>query len=231
MTTSNLQIAWVLHRRPYKDTGLIVELLTSQNGRVGVVARGGRKNHLLQPFQPLLVQLRGAGDLRTLHSVEPAQAAINLTGEYLYCGIYLNELLVRLLERHYPQTELITFYADALEELANGALPKDVILRQFELALLAQLGYAIDFTHDAAGNELASEQRYGWVAEQGWLAHSTGFLGAHLLAIGQQQWHAEVRKTAKNAMRIILAPHLGHQPLRSRQLFSTQAFTNDRNGT
>ncbi|HNG48185.1 MAG TPA: recombination protein O N-terminal domain-containing protein, partial [Plasticicumulans sp.] len=37
-----LEPAWVLHTRPYRDTSLLLELLTLTRGRVGAVARGAR---------------------------------------------------------------------------------------------------------------------------------------------------------------------------------------------
>src|SRR5699024_10029624 len=220
---SNLQLAWVLHRRAYQDTGLILELLTSQYGRVGVVARGGRKNPLLQPFQPLLVQLHGRGDLLSLRHYEAAAGAVALTGTALYCGIYLNELLLRLLHRHDKQPALLTPYANALEALAEKEQPPDVILREFELLLLAQLGYAVDCSHDAQGQALQTAQRYAWYAEIGWQPAQQGWLGEDILALGQRQWSASTRRAARDMLRAILASHIGDKPLQSRQLFLAQS--------
>ena len=60
--------AWVLHARPYRDTSLLLEVLTDEHGRVGLVARGvrgprGRWRGLLQPLQPLLMSWSGRGEL------------------------------------------------------------------------------------------------------------------------------------------------------------------------
>ena len=63
------QPAYVLHARPWRETSLIVELLTRDQGRVGLVARGvqGPKRHplraALQPQQQF-VDVKG-GELRT----------------------------------------------------------------------------------------------------------------------------------------------------------------------
>ncbi|HCZ47668.1 MAG TPA: hypothetical protein DCZ11_01525, partial [Gammaproteobacteria bacterium] len=37
-----LQPAYLLHRRPYRDTSLLLECFTRDYGRIGLVARGGR---------------------------------------------------------------------------------------------------------------------------------------------------------------------------------------------
>ncbi len=54
-----LQPAFVLHRRPYRNTSLLLEVFSRDHGRVGLVARGvrtprSRLKGLLQPFMPLL---------------------------------------------------------------------------------------------------------------------------------------------------------------------------------
>ena len=72
-----LQPAWMLHQRPYRNTSAILELLTPEYGRVGVVARGtrgpkSRLKGLLQPFYPLLVSWQGQGVLVTLIHAEGA---------------------------------------------------------------------------------------------------------------------------------------------------------------
>ena len=57
-----LQPAYVLHHRPYRDTSRILELFTHDYGRVSVFARGARGARkggaslisMLQPFNRLL---------------------------------------------------------------------------------------------------------------------------------------------------------------------------------
>src|SRR5699024_10333429 len=183
---NSLQLAWVLHRRPYQDTGLILELFTSQYGRAGAVARGGRKHQLLQPFQPLLVELAGQSDLLRLQHCEPASPPVPLIKQQLYCGIYLDELLVRILYRHDKQPHLLAAYADALQAISQRTESMDVVLRRFELLLLAELGYAVQFTHDADARPIQSSGRYVWQGEQGWHLATQAWLGEHLLDIASE---------------------------------------------
>ena len=134
----DLQPAFVLHSRRYRDTSLIVELWTAEWGRVAAVARGARQGSrrsqrvALQAFQPLLVSWSGRGSLKTLTTRESAGAAVHLAGKRLYSGLYVNELLVRLLAHEDPHPELYTAYVSLLDALAERS-DLDVQLRQFEI--------------------------------------------------------------------------------------------------
>ncbi len=50
-----LQPAYILHHRPYRETSLLLDVLTHDHGRIGLIAKGVRKQRsplraLLQPF-------------------------------------------------------------------------------------------------------------------------------------------------------------------------------------
>lgn len=214
-----LEAVWVLHARPYRNSSVILELLGQRRGRMGVVARGGRRNPLLQPFRPLLANLGGRGELLTLAHIEAQGPVLPLAGRALYCGLYLNELLVRLLHRHDPHPGLLTPYEATLTTLAAGVREQDVLLRHFELTLLTELGYGFSLTETADGEPLAAGQRYRFDPEQGLLPATTGWPGEALLAIAAGDWHDEARRTARDLLRAALAPHLGNRPLVSRELF------------
>lgn len=216
---NGLEPAWLLHRRPFRNTSLILDLFLPGGGRVGAVARGGRRNPALAPFVPLWVQLqRGSGELHTLRQVEPRAAAVSLTGTALYCGFYLNELLVRLLHRDDPHPDLWPAYEYTLRELKGGT-PLDVTLRRFEMVLLEEVGYGLVLEHDGEGQPLSPELRYGWVPDLGLIPNKNGHSGADLQALAEDRWTPAVRRMAKQLLREALAPHLGGRPLRSRELF------------
>ena len=73
-----LQPAFVLHHRPYRDTSRILELFTRDHGRVSVFARGARSarkagtalTSILQPFNRLLVSWSGRGEAGQLTGAE-----------------------------------------------------------------------------------------------------------------------------------------------------------------
>ena len=229
----NLQPSFVLHTRPYRDTSAIVELFTAEHGRLSAVARGARRQGkkggrggLLQPFVPLLSSFSGRAELKTLGAIESAGAPLVLGGERLFSGLYLNELLVRLLHRHDPHPALFAAYSDALRDLAACTLP-DTVLRPFELLLLRELGYNLALDIDGnTGEAVEQGQRYCFNPEQGLVAlvgeprrGTTSYAGADLLLLAQGQYDGAARKTAKSLLREVLRHYLGDTPLRSRELF------------
>lgn len=226
---SGLFQAFVLHRRDYSDTSLLVELFASGLGRFPAIAKGARRRRsvasaLLQPFQPLWVGVVGRGEVRTLTRVEAAGQPFPLGGRALPCGFYLNELLSRLLGRHDPHDPLFAFYHVALGGLSEGDV--ETVLRQFELRLLEELGYAPGLGLDGETGE-AVEPALSYVVEPGQgprralpggpaVAVSGGTLLA--LARGLALDNAQQRE-ARALLRRLLGPHLGSKPLKSRELF------------
>ena len=155
-----LEPAYVLHHRPYRDSSLLLEMLTSGYGRVALIARGARrpKSHLhglLQPFQPLFASWSMRGELGTLTAVEGRDGA-GPRGRTLISGFYMNELLMRLLHRHDPHPQLFAVYESALRGLAVTGLPasaEQTVLRMYELTLLRELGYGLVLDHEIMGGE------------------------------------------------------------------------------
>lgn len=224
-----LSPAYVLHSRPYRDSSALVDLLSLQHGLQRVVwrgARGQRKGLMPQAFMPLLVGLIGRGELKTLAQAETAGSYRLLQGQALFSGLYLNELLIRLIAPGDPNALIFAAYQQALEQLAGPAMVEPV-LRQFEWQLLAVMGYGFSLTEDAQGRPVMADQYYLWHAEHGLLpsqplpSAASGLPGAGLLAMAAADWTApQALRTAKRLMRQALAVHLGDRPLVSRQLFA-----------
>ncbi|MGQ0501982.1 MAG: DNA repair protein RecO [Panacagrimonas sp.] len=148
-----LEPAWILKAAPYGDTSLLVEAITGAHGRVGLVARGvrsprSRTRALLQSFRPVLLSWAQSGELGTLSAVESAGAALDLPGEKVFSGWYLNELLLRLLQRHEPHPVVFERYGGTLLALSGPTALDPWVLRQFELGLLAELGFGIELLPD-----------------------------------------------------------------------------------
>jgi len=223
--------AYVLHARPYRDSSALVELLTLYEGMQRVVwrgARNSRKGPGPQPFVPLLVSTTGRGELKTLGSAEIAGSYTLLQGDCLFSGMYLNELLVRLLRPADPQPILFAAYQGALQALGESD-SIEPILRRFEWQLLDALGYGFSLQVDALGEAVDAEGRYTWAADQGLLrltgAHlpaNAGLPGEALLRMAADDWtESTTLRAAKLLMRQALSAHLGDKPLMSRQLFSS----------
>ena len=177
---------------------------------------------------PLMVATTGRGDLKTLTQAEAAGSYVLLQGDALFSGMYLNELLIRLVYPGDPQPVLFAAYQHALEQLA-GESAVEPVLRQFEWQLLDGLGYGFSLTMDALGQPVVADLSYVWNAEQGLVGldsgNNGGVPGSALLAMAANDWaSSETLRAAKRLMRQALAPHLGDRPLISRSLFVRHPF-------
>jgi DNA repair protein RecO (recombination protein O) len=220
--------AYVLHARAYRETSAIIDLLTYRHGRVSVVARGVRRSRKgggqPHPFGRLAIGCSGRGQLLTLTGFDSLSHRW-LTGDALYAGLYLNELLLRLLRDDDPHPKLFEGYERALDGLlADDAEP---VLRLFERLLLKECGYEVTFAIDAeSGEPVDVALSYRYVPDVGFHAVTEAaddrlvFPGSTLLAIAADDYadHA-VRRAAKQIMRRALAPHLGDKPIGSRALY------------
>ncbi|BBI61302.1 hypothetical protein HSBAA_26080 [Vreelandella sulfidaeris] len=118
--------AFLLHRRPYRETSALVDLLTLNNGRVRAVAHGGQRpgsksRQRLQPFTPLFVTWQGSRELKRLTLMESRGQTALLAGEGLLCGLYANEIATRLLPLELPAADVFAFYTALLEALPAPA--------------------------------------------------------------------------------------------------------------
>jgi DNA repair protein RecO (recombination protein O) len=226
--------AYVLHHHDYGETSLLLEIFTRRHGRLGVVAKGARRARsplraALIPFQPLVMGFSGRGELPTLTAAEPAGAAPAIAGEALFCGLYLNELLLRLLHRHDPHERLFESYSAALGKLGEGR-ETEALLRVFEKHLLEDIGFGLVLDHDVQGGApLQPGQFYRYLPERGPVpadaAEGEGIAvqGASLLALARERLDDRVAlREVKHLMRALLARHLGDRPLTSRSLFHPQ---------
>jgi DNA repair protein RecO (recombination protein O) len=164
--------AFVLHARPWRETSLLVEVLSAAHGRIGLVARGvqGAKRHVLraalQPLQSIRFDAVQRGELAQLASAEATDAAPLLHGDAAMAAFYLNELCLRLVPRQDPQPELHAAYGLARERLRDG----DSLawtLRRFERDLLDALGFGFAFDADGDGLPLDPAARYTLDPEHG----------------------------------------------------------------
>ncbi|MGH8671814.1 MAG: DNA repair protein RecO [Burkholderiales bacterium] len=230
-----LQPAYVLHSYPFRETSLVVEVFSRDFGRLGMVARGARRPRsplrgLLQAFQPLRLSWHGKSELRTLTGAEWQGGLPNLSGLTALCGLYMNELLLRLLPRDDAHQTLYTCYHGTLLALA-GPEEHSALLRSFEKTLLKELGYALLLEHDAeTGAPIDAANSYYYALEQGprlqyngtepW-APSAGIavLGKTLLDMACDDYRDPLtQQQSKALMRRVITHYLGGRELHTRQL-------------
>ena len=224
MIESTGQPAYVLHSRAYRESSALVDFLTPQ-GRLRAVLRSarGKAGTLARPFVPLDVEFRGRGELKNVGRMESAGLSTWLVGDALFSGLYLNELLIRLLPAEDPHPAVFDHYAATLLALSLGR-PLEPLLRSFEWRLLDDLGYGFDLHADINGDPVEADGMYRLKVDAGlervWLLQPGVFQGVELLAMAEADWSAPgALAAAKRLMRQALAVHLGGRPLVSRELF------------
>jgi DNA repair protein RecO (recombination protein O) len=215
------QPVYVLHTRPYRESSLLVECFSKNHGRVSLVARGvrqakSRRAGLLQPFVPLLISWVGRTELYTLCQLESESAQQLFSGEQLLCGLYTNELLMRLLQREDPHPELYEAYEKLLCGLAQQSHPERS-LRLFEKDLLMSLGYAFSFEAIQKENFYVFEASHGLIKTN--IKSNNSFSGESILALEKDDLLDEHLKEIKKLMRMALFSLLNDKPLRTRELF------------
>jgi DNA repair protein RecO (recombination protein O) len=215
----SLEPGYILNARPYSDTSLLLEVFTRDHGRIGMVARGARApksrlRALLQPLQPLLLSWSESGELGTLTKAEGCGEAVVLAGERMFMAWYLNELLLRLLQRNDAHPGLFDFYAQALPQLAGAAA--EAALRVFEMRLLGEIGYGIDLPDDVdATSYYTFDEQGGALRTQ----DPNALAGASLIALREENLVApRDLADARKLLRRALKRQLGERELETPRL-------------
>jgi DNA repair protein RecO (recombination protein O) len=221
-----LQAAWILHHYPYRDSSLLLEVFSREQGRIGLVARGaraarGRWHNQLQMLRPLWLSWSLRGELGTLIDADYRAQAPQVSPRQMLSACYLNELLLRLLSRHDPHPALFDAYERALLRLPHAEEPA---LRCFEKQLLQELGYGLQldceidgFTPVVAGTCYEYRLESGPVRCDRPLADAICLDGASLLALRDERLDdPQVCREIRLLTRAALALYLGARPLRTR---------------
>lgn len=226
--------AYVLHARRWRETSLLVEVLSASHGRLGLVARGvtGPKKQALraalQPLQHVRLDAVQRGELAWLNAAEQVDAAPRLEGEATLAGFYLGELVMRLAPRQDPQPELYAVFGQARERL-RAREPLAWTLRRFERDLLEALGVGFDFSVDGDGEPVDPAARYRIEPEHGPRrvrelrpgARDGGATGRGLLALAADTLpERDDLPGLRRALREALGHHLGGRPLKSWDLLA-----------
>ena len=237
--------AFILHRYDWSESSLILEVFTRHRGRVALLAKGVKRH--TSNFRPVLLALQplkvsytlsgdGNADIHVLKGAEWAGGHIMPMGNNLLTGLYLNELLMRLLARDDPYAYLFDVYGAVVKLLATQQEEViEPVLRAFELILLRELGLLPSLELETQTLQaLEPEKPYVLVAEMGLRpalhgdrSHLSGQQWQSLqnaLQQGDTAYPATVRACApvasalKPQLRHLLQYHCGSPMLRTRQL-------------
>ena len=234
MTSGLNQVsAYILHTRPYQESSLILQVFSLQLGRFSLIAKGvkGKKSQarkaILQPFQELLLDFTGRSELKTLTHCELAQDSskpvFSMSQKKLACAYYANEILTRALPEKYEYPELFYCYRELLNKLGEtDALAP--LLRQFEVAMLLDIGLMPDCLFDVDGTAIDLDAYYQLLPESGFVrvageSKSTNFPGSAILALAGQPMGRQDWSGCQQICRQLLQQVIGDKPLQSRKMW------------
>lgn len=224
----NNQPAFLLHRRDYRESSLILDLLTLDFGLISVVARAAKsqrnRGHFL-PGNTLLVGFSGQSELKTLTGIE--SQALSLSGDGWFSLYYVNELLLYLLPRHEEHREVFLLYQGFLQQLVklSADSQREQLLRFFEMDLLSQFGHMPELgCLSASGEPLQIGSDYYFTPDHGVSdsaeMNATLYPADTLLAISRRDLSAPpIRSACKRIMRSIIDFHLNGRRLQSREIY------------
>ena len=218
------QPAYILHRRDWRNSSLILDLFTLHYGCLSVIAKGARASKssaLFQPFCPLLISWSGRSELKTLVSIDGSYTPVD-EKQYLPL-LYVNELLTLFLPRQEPNLELFDLYRELLNNTGYGFGEEQ--LRKFERSMMKILGYLPDTGLDAgSGESITHDQFYQFIASSGFVAcgvkDPNAIDGRTIIAWNQKQYkNKAVLQLAKTVMRCIIDFNLHGKKLKSRHIY------------
>jgi DNA repair protein RecO (recombination protein O) len=239
-------VAYLLHRYAWSESSVILELFTREYGRVVAIAKGAKRPYsqlrsVLLPLQRVTVSFgrppagdESAHEIHHLRSADYGGGVPMPGGAAVFAGLYLNELLLRLLARDDPHPRLFDAYADSVQALGAGDdAAVQAALRAFELMLLRETGLLPELaTETTTQQPLVPARIYTLSPEAGLVA--AGGAGVGLSGAAWQALHAAIGQGSELAalrdacsdhlvalravLRGLLHYHLGASQLRTRQV-------------
>ena len=249
-------IGYLLHQRPYQEKRALYYLFSQHHG---VIHGIGKKGAPL--FMPLQLFATGKRDLKTFSQIniaplssiqgsvtqdslapEDSQANLaealhheSISGQHQYAGLYLNEILWRLLPTEDPMPVLWQHYQNSLQQLKQPLTADELrlCLRQFETDLFNELGFALTLKHDSLDQPIESDCAYRFLPDVGLvpIIHNddnknaiaqTVFKGSEILVMVEQGISAVTLNTWSRLHRQLIDHLLDYQPLQSRLLWQQQ---------
>jgi DNA repair protein RecO (recombination protein O) len=165
--------------------------------------------------------------LKTLRQAEiHGQYLARIQGKYLFSAYYLNELILSFLRMEDPYPNLFALYTSTLHDFSESK-PIEPSLRQFEILMLSEIGYAINFTTEAhSQNPIETDMDYVFVVEKGFVSKqnqnpdSYGIKGHAIKAINEGNFSdQETLIAAKKILRLSIHYHLDGKELKSKKVF------------
>jgi len=220
---------YLIHHRKYRERSHIVHLFTQEHGRVDGVLRQTPPPQ----YQPICLQASGKSELKNFSKLEIVNQPVFFFGDAFFSGFYLNEVVLRLCPAEVEMPQTFVLYHQTLQQLQllaqqeNPNLFLRQILRQFEHALLEELGYALDFTTDAQQHDIQAAQHYLFQLNDGFIPtvqqSRATLTGEQILSMRDYEkgrdFNREQLQLLAQLYRQMISSLLGDRPLKSRQLW------------
>ena len=219
------QACFILRRREWRNSSLILDLFSRDHGCIRVLARGACRSSSKVPYQPfvmLSVNWSGRTELKTLTGVE-GQVLPIAEANYLEL-LYVNELIGAMLPPAEPNPAVFAAYLRLLQHAVVRLEPAN--LRNFELTLMRNLGLMPDLQTEATtGKPLQANHYYQFIVDRGFVgcaqadSHAVG--GDIVLDWNRGNYSSEsVRRLAKSVLRSTIDFNLHGKTLKSREMYS-----------
>ena len=220
---------YLIHHRKYRERSHIVHLFTQEYGRVDGILRQTPPPQ----YQPICLQASGKSELKNFSKLEIVNQPVFFFGDAFFSGFYLNEVVLRLCPAEVEMPQTFVLYHQTLQQLQllaqqeNPNLFLRQILRQFEHALLEELGYALDFTTDAQQQDIQAAQHYLFQLNDGFIPtvqqSRATLTGEQILSMRDYEkgrdFNREQLQLLAQLYRQMISSLLGDRPLKSRQLW------------
>jgi len=180
---------YVLHQRPYRESSIIAEFFSREEGRFPIILGGVKRarsrsarHGLIQPFDFLAMKTSPKGDMRRAELADQLHGSLKVTGHRTFFGFYANELVYRLSTRFDAVPSLFDLYHQFMEALKLDSFDARFVTG-FEIEFLRALGYGINFDRVNGGGEPVSEGgRYHFDPVRGFFSDATGGITGEALA-------------------------------------------------
>lgn len=220
-----LEPAYILHTRAYRETSLLVYALTRQYGVMHMVSRGARKKGAqLQPFMRMYLSWTGRGELVTLTKFEIEQSRYKRDFRTHVQCFYLHELILSLIPKMSSEPELFGLYEETLDLITKYPL-KEEILRKYELKILAISGHPLQLQFDHSNDkQIEDHLLYRYEPGLGPIQSNAGqsdwnIVSGYLLrCLENNEFNNDILPQAKKFLRGLIKFHLQGKPLMTRQL-------------
>jgi DNA repair protein RecO len=165
--------AIVLSRTEYGEADRIVTLITPDNGKLTLMAKGVRraKSKLAGGIELFSVSdityIKGRGEVGTLISSRLEKHYAKIVNEL--SRVQLGYDLIRILHKvteDSTETEYFSLLKDTFEALDKLDISLSIIKPWFEAKLLAFAGYSPNLSTDIEGGELGSGSKYNFNMDQ-----------------------------------------------------------------